>query len=230
MSTNPLTSMIKGPAQMRRQHDLGALTKRGIDVVAALILLIVLMPLMLLIALLLLIEGGPVLFSQLRVGQGDSRFRCLKFRTMQPGAEAQLSMLLRADPAARAEWAQHQKLTADPRVTPLGRFLRQSSMDELPQLVNVLRGEMSLVGPRPIVAPEIAGYEADSAYHSGPAFSFYARCVPGITGLWQVSGRHETAHRRRIELDQIYAQHQSLMLDLKILWRTIWVVLARTGV
>lgn len=230
MSTNPVTTGIKIPSKTSQQPDVVALTKRGLDVSMSLALLVILSPLMGLIALLLVIETGPVLFSQTRVGRGDSRFRCIKFRTMRPGAEAQLCDLLRTDPAARAEWDRHQKLAEDPRVTRVGRFLRKTSLDELPQLINVLRGEMSMVGPRPIVAPEIKGYAADHAYHAGPAFSSYARCMPGITGLWQISGRHQTTHSRRIELDQAYAKDHSLGMDLKILWYTIRVVLARTGI
>ena len=230
MSTNPLASGIKIQSKARARADLPALIKRGLDVAVSLALLILLAPMLMMIAAALRIEGGPVLFTQSRVGRADSRFACFKFRTMRPGAEAHLEALLAADPVASAEWAAHQKLRNDPRITPLGRFLRQSSLDELPQLINVLRGEMSMVGPRPIIAPEVEGYPADHAYHASPAFAVYARCMPGVTGLWQVSGRHETTHRHRIELDQVYAKRRSLALDVGILWRTVRVVLARTGV
>ena len=177
----------------------------------------------------LALETGPVLHRQKRVGRHRSRFTCLKFRTMRPDAEDRLNLLLACNDAARAEWQAHQKLHDDPRVTPLGRVLRETSMDELPQLINVLRGEMSLVGPRPIVAPEIAGYDADRAYFSSAAFEDYATCLPGITGLWQVSGRHKTIYLDRVRLDRQYVRTWSLWLDLKIIWKTVGVVLQRSG-
>ena len=203
--------------------------KRGLDLILATLLLVLMSPVMLAVAMVLAAGGGPVLFCQRRIGQGRRRFRCLKFRSMRKGAEQRLAALLATDPAARAEWETHQKLAFDPRITRFGRFLRTSSIDELPQLFNVLRGEMSLVGPRPIVAPEVPGYPADRAYFDSEAFNDYAGCRPGITGLWQISGRHQTAHSERVRLDVWYARHWSVVLDLIVLWRTISVVLARTG-
>lgn len=213
------------PRALRDRH-----LKRALDIVLACILLVLLALPMLAIALALAACGGPVLFMQTRVGRDRSRFVCLKYRTMHRDAEARLAgVLAAADPAVRAEWRRHQKLADDPRITLLGRFLRKSSLDELPQLVNVLRGEMSLVGPRPVVAPEVAGYPADRAYFESRSFDDYAGCRPGITGLWQVAGRHRTAHAMRIEMDRVYARNWSVLLDLKILWRTVSVVLAGSG-
>lgn len=202
--------------------------KRALDLVLALALLAILAAPMMAIAL-CLVPGGGALFVQSRVGRGRRRFACLKFRTMRPGAEARLERLLLADPQAAREWHRHQKLARDPRTTPLGRLLRRSSLDELPQLLNVLRGEMSLVGPRPVIAPEVAGYPGDRDYYADASFDDYAGCLPGLTGLWQISGRHATAHESRITLDRIYARNWSVLLDLRILWRTLGVVLSGSG-
>ncbi len=203
--------------------------KHCFDIIIGVLALIVFAPLMGLITLALIIEGGPVFYFQKRVGRAYRRFNCVKFRTMRPDAEDRLNLLLACNDAARAEWRVHQKLTDDPRVTRLGRLLRESSLDELPQLFNVLRGEMSLVGPRPIVAPEISGYDADRAYFGSVAFDDYVSCLPGITGLWQVSGRHKTIYLDRVRLDRQYARTWSFWLDLKIIWKTVGVVLRRSG-
>ena len=187
----------------------------------ALVLLVLFGPLMVVLALAVRCEGGPALFGQWRIGACGRAFRCWKFRSMAPDAEAVLARMLAEDPATRAEWARDFKLKNDPRVTRLGRFLRRSSLDELPQLVNVLRGEMSLVGPRPIVAAEIERY--------GAAFEAYRACKPGITGLWQVSGRNDLDYAARVALDQRYAHSWSLAGDLMILMRTLSVVARRRG-
>lgn len=208
---------------------LDRIMKRALDVVLSVIALTFLAPLLGLIALALRLEGGTAFFCQPRVGRARKRFTCIKFRTMRPDAEDRLKLLLACNDAAREEWRLHQKLANDPRVTALGRLLRESSMDELPQIFNVLRGEMSLVGPRPIVAPEIAGYDADRAYFGSAAFDDYASCLPGITGLWQVSGRHRTIYLDRVRLDRQYARTWSFWLDLKIIWKTVGVVLKRSG-
>ena len=202
--------------------------KRTIDLVGATLLLLVFALPMAVFALALSF-GGPVLFTQTRVGRGRVRFTCLKFRTMHVDAEERLASVLANDERARAEWQVHQKLTNDPRVTRIGSLLRRSSLDELPQLFNVLRGQMSLVGPRPIVAPELKGYPADRRYFDSPAFDAYATCLPGLTGLWQVVGRHRAAHADRVALDGIYARERTTAMDLKILWRTIGVVLSGSG-
>ena len=164
-----------------------SIVKRSFDIVAALPILAAAAPVMLLIAVLVKLDGGPVLFRHRRVGAGGAAFGCLKFRTMVVDAERALNNLLARDAAARAEWEAEFKLRKDPRITWLGRFLRKSSLDELPQLFNVLAGQMSLVGPRPIVYQEIARY--------GAKIADYYTCRPGITGLWQVSGRNDVSLR-----------------------------------
>lgn len=208
----------------------GALAlKRVFDISASLALLIALFPVMSTISALLMLQGGPVFFRQKRVGRNDSRFNCLKFRSMRPDAEQRLQALLATNPAARQEWREFQKLSDDPRITPLGRILRNTSLDELPQLWNVLVGDMSLVGPRPIVCPDIGGYDGDRAYYHHPDFKFYARSTPGITGLWQVSGRASTSHDERVRLDRWYARNWSMWLDIYVLFKTFGAVLGRTG-
>ncbi len=210
--------------------SLGALAlKRVMDATASLTLLVALFPVMATISALLMLQGGPVFFRQKRVGRNDARFNCLKFRSMRPDAEERLQALLATDAAARREWAEFQKLSDDPRITPLGRILRNTSLDELPQLWNVLVGDMSLVGPRPIVSPDIDGYDGDRAYYNHPDFIFYSRMTPGITGLWQVSGRASTTHDERVRLDRWYARNWSMWLDIYVLFKTVGAVLGRTG-
>jgi lipopolysaccharide/colanic/teichoic acid biosynthesis glycosyltransferase len=195
---------------------------RAIDVMAAAAGLIFVAPLLLAIAVLIWAEdGGAPVFAQPRVGLGGRHFRCLKLRTMCPDAEARLNAVLASDAEARAEWARDHKLRRDPRITRLGRFLRKSSLDELPQLINVLVGEMSLVGPRPIVDAEIARY--------GRWFAHYASVRPGLTGLWQVSGRNLTTYRRRVAADALYARRKCLILNLKILLATAPAILFARG-
>jgi len=195
---------------------------RLLDLAVAVVALIFTAPLLLTLALAIrLQDGGRAIYAQTRIGRYGVTFRCLKFRSMVIDADTRLNLLLAADPRARAEWAKDQKLRNDPRITPLGAFLRKSSLDELPQLINVLRGEMSIVGPRPIVASEIARY--------GRAFGAYCAVRPGITGLWQISGRNDVPYRRRIALDKLYAQSKCLRLDLVIMLKTVVVVLLRRG-
>ncbi|MBK0398737.1 exopolysaccharide biosynthesis polyprenyl glycosylphosphotransferase [Limibaculum sp. M0105] len=203
--------------------------KRSIDLLSSVLLLALLSPLLVGISILLLLEGGPVLFRQTRVGYRGKRFSCLKFRTMLRDAERRLEHVLATDPAAAKEWAMYQKLSDDPRITRLGHMLRTTSLDELPQLINVLKGDMSLVGPRPIVAPEVPGYEADHAYLKSADAAYYCSFKPGITGLWQVSGRAHTSHDERIRLDAWYVRNWSVWLDLVILLKTFRAVIARTG-
>lgn len=195
---------------------------RLLDVVLALVALLVAMPLLITIALAVtLSDRGPVLFAHSRIGKGGRPFRCLKFRTMVTDADARLAALLDADPAAREEWTLTHKLRRDPRVTWPGRFLRRSSLDELPQLLNVLRGDMSLVGPRPITTSEIARY--------GRHFALYCSVKPGLTGLWQVQRVHGTTYRRRIAFDVTYARSRSMLLNLRILALTVPTVLLGKG-
>jgi exopolysaccharide production protein ExoY len=195
---------------------------RALDMMVALVALFVALPLMAAVALSVrLTSPGPVLFAHRRVGLGGRRFACLKFRTMVTDADAQLKALLARDPAARAEWQRSQKLRRDPRVTIVGRFLRRTSLDELPQLFNVLMGEMSLVGPRPIVESEIPRY--------GRHFTLYCQVRPGVTGLWQVQREADTSYRRRVAFDVAYARSRSPRLYLLILARTVPVVLTGKG-
>jgi lipopolysaccharide/colanic/teichoic acid biosynthesis glycosyltransferase len=204
------------------KDEFGRITaKRIFDIFGASLLLSVFAPIMVGIFLVLMIRGGSPIFTQLRVGKNGSMFRCYKFRTMVKDANRALSAYLESNPTARAEWNRSFKLANDPRVTRLGMFLRRSSLDELPQLFNVLIGDMSLVGPRPIVAPEIERYR-DKIVE-------YCSCRPGLTGLWQVSGRNLTSYDRRVRLDVLYARRQSLKLDIAILFRTVSVVLSGRG-
>ena len=198
-----------------------AVTKRVLDVVGAIALGVVFSPLIVAIVVLTLFGGNAVLYRHLRVGRGGRTFWCVKFRTMIPNADQVLRGLLEKDPELRAEWIRDRKLRRDPRVTRLGHFLRRTSLDELPQLLNVLRGEMSLVGPRPVVREELLRY--------GRSVGIYLSVKPGITGLWQVTGRNNTSYRRRVALDTYYVRNQNVLLDLYILTKTTGVVLRGNG-
>jgi exopolysaccharide production protein ExoY len=195
---------------------------RALDIIGASAALVLLSPIMLLIALVIvLLDPGPLLFAHTRLGQGGRPFRCLKFRSMTVDADARLAHLLETDAEARAEWQQNQKLRRDPRITAIGRFLRRSCLDELPQFINVLRGDMRLVGPRPIVAAEAVRY--------GRHFPVYCSLKPGITGLWQVKRQDRTSYRRRVAFDLTYARSRSLALNMRILLLTIPCVLRGEG-
>lgn len=201
---------------------LGWTTKRAIDTAVALTALCLLLPLLLLIAVLIWASDGRApIFRHVRLGRHGRPFGCLKFRSMIVNGDAVLAAHLAAHPDARAEWAATHKLTRDPRVTTLGQVLRKTSLDELPQLWNVLRGEMSLVGPRPIVQAEVARY--------GRAFATCFAVPPGVTGLWQVSGRSDTSYAERVALDLDYASRWSLRRDITIMLRTVPAVLAQRG-
>jgi UDP-galactose-lipid carrier transferase len=202
-------------------RPLSRFVKKAFDQLMAAILLILLAPLFLVIASMVRADGGAAFFGHRRVGLNGQPFQCLKFRTMATNAEEVLRKLLQNDPAARAEWDASQKLRNDPRVTRIGRFLRQTSLDELPQLLNVLRGEMSLVGPRPIVEAEVIRYGRDIEY--------YYETRPGMTGLWQVSGRSDASYQRRVQLDLWYVKNWTLWHDVTILLKTIPVVLGKRG-
>lgn len=204
-------------------RPLGGWVKRTIDFVIAFIALVLALPIMLLIAALIrLTMGGPVIFSHPRVGYRGETFHCYKFRTMVLDADRALSDLLSRDPVAAREWEEFRKISRDPRITWLGHVLRKSSLDELPQLINILRGDMSCVGPRPVVSDELSRY--------GASAEAYLSTRPGLTGLWQVSGRSSTDFSRRICLDSQYVQEWSLLVDLNILARTTFVVIRMTGV
>lgn len=213
----PLDALADGSANRR-----DPLTKRLFDRVCAAFLLVFLAPFILTIsAVLWVTEGGPVFFAQECVGLRGRGFNCLKFRTMVPHAEVRLAQLLEADPIARREWEATRKLTEDPRISCLGNLLRRSSLDELPQLINVLRGEMSLVGSRPVVESERSFY--------GQYFDDYMSVRPRLTGVWQVNGRSDTTYDERVQMDVEYVRNRSFFGDLVILWRTAGVVLRRKG-
>lgn len=198
-----------------------ARAKRAIDVCGAVTLAVCLFPFIATVVCLLKMDGGQVVFAHQRVGRDGRRFKVFKFRSMVPDAERVLERLIATTPELRDEWERDHKLKDDPRITAVGRFLRKTSLDELPQLINVLKGEMSLVGPRPIVDAEMAKY--------GRAIRHYLSVKPGLTGLWQVSGRNDTDYFRRVAMDRYYAARASVGLDLVILVRTVMVVLGRQG-
>lgn len=218
-----LSGEIGPPGQERKANRaLGGILKRSLDICVAGSFLVLFAPLLLLVAAAVWrTSSGPVLFGHSRIGHGGKPFRCWKFRTMVVDGETVLAAHFARNPDARTEWDATRKLKHDPRVTPLGRVLRAYSVDELPQLFNVLSGEMSLVGPRPVVAEELERY--------GPAVSAYLSARPGITGLWQTSGRSDASYGQRIALDSRYAAEWSFALDLWILLRTIPVVLGARG-
>ena len=203
---------------VRKQSRLGRSLKRSGDVVFSAAVLGLGSPLFLLLAVLVKLSSpGPVFYVQNRVGRGYRQFGCIKFRTMRPDADAVLAQVLERSPEMRAEFERDFKLRNDPRITPIGRFLRRSSLDELPQFLNVLRGEMSVVGPRPIVKKEISRY---SDY-----MDEVLAVRPGLTGLWQVSGRNNLSYAKRVRLDLAYARGRSFLLDLAIILRTFGVLL-----
>ncbi len=196
--------------------------KRIFDILFTLALALAALPLGALIALAIVLDSrGGVLFAHTRVGKGGKPFRIWKFRSMIAGSDEVLARYLERNPALVEEWKLTHKLKDDPRVTRVGRLLRKTSLDELPQVWNVLRGDMSMVGPRPIVSEESAKY--------GPAFALYTQVRPGLTGLWQVSGRNDTNYKRRVSLDCQYIRNWSLWLDAKILLKTVRVVLGGRG-
>lgn len=195
--------------------------KRIFDVFGALFLIIAFLPLVIPIVVAMSVSGGSIIYKHRRVGRYGKIFKCYKFRTMVPNADKVLQELLDRDPQAKVEWLRDHKLRTDPRITFIGTFLRRTSLDELPQLLNVLRGQMSLVGPRPVIKDELLRY--------GRSASAYLSVKPGLTGLWQVSGRNNLDYRRRVALDVYYVRNQSLLLDFFILLKTIRVILVGDG-
>jgi UDP-galactose-lipid carrier transferase len=210
---------------MRVQNNLARtyarLLKRTLDFAAAILILILALPLYIVIALSIIYTGASPIFGHERVGKGGKSFKCYKFRTMVPDADERLEKLLNRSEEARKEWANGQKLRNDPRITNVGQFLRRTSLDELPQVWNVLKGDMSLVGPRPIVKAELERYEENVGY--------YYMTKPGITGLWQVSGRNDLDYSTRVFLDVWYLKNWSFWYDVAILGKTVKVVLKRSG-
>ncbi len=213
MASGPEAGLLDARAQS---------TKRVFDIVVALVMTVLALPVAVAIAVAIFVETGrPVFFAHTRIGRGHSRFRLWKFRSMIVEADAELAAYLDQSPEHDSEWVRTRKLKQDPRVTRVGRLLRRFSLDELPQLWNVLRGEMSMVGPRPIVEEEISDY--------GPAYSLYSQVLPGLTGVWQVSGRNDIGYGERSELDSEYIRGWTMRLDLMLLVKTVRAVIYGQG-
>jgi undecaprenyl-phosphate galactose phosphotransferase len=197
------------------------LIKRCFDLVVSLTVLLLGSPVFLFIAFKVSQSGRPIFFGHTRVGQHNRPFKCYKFRTMAPNADKLLADLLATSAEARAEWERDFKLKNDPRITPIGQFLRKTSLDEIPQLWNVLKGDMSLVGPRPVVTAELERY--------GNQVDYYLEAKPGVTGLWQISGRNDVSYETRVYLDAWYVKNWSLFNDVVILLRTVKVIFRKDG-
>jgi len=211
------TKMLGQPASV-----VGGGGKRGFDIVAALAAIILLLPLLGLIALAIkLWDRGPVFYRHRRIGLNGATFDCLKFRSMVVNGDEVLSHHLAANSEAAREWEETRKLKRDPRITPLGASMRKTSLDELPQLLNILKGEMSFVGPRPIVTAEVPKY--------GTTIAHYLRARPGLTGPWQVSGRNDVTYATRVALDRGYVEDWSFSRDLAIIAKTVRVVVCSRG-
>lgn len=206
-----------GAARRRPAYDSGL--KRVLDVLLVVLTAPVWVSFILLTAAVVACDGHAPFYRQERVGRNGRVFRIWKLRTMVPDADARLKTYLAANPRARAEWEASQKLKHDPRITTVGRILRKTSLDELPQLLNVLQGDMSLVGPRPMMVSQVHLYHGEAYY----------RLRPGLTGLWQVSGRNECRFVDRVRFDEAYGRSMSFLTDLSIMTRTVGVVLRGTG-
>ena len=215
------TRILGSDGARRFPHLYRRLGKRALDLAVAGAMLVVLAPLIVVLAALVASEGGAPFFTHVRIGRGGRPFACYKIRSMVPDAEERLKAILVADAVAAAEWERGRKLRRDPRVTRFGHILRTTSLDELPQFWNVLRGEMSLVGPRPITASELARY--------GEHAEVYLALRPGLTGPWQVKGRNEASYAERVRLDAEYGRSLSLRRDVGIIFMTALVVLRATG-
>lgn len=213
------TEKTVAPVSARSSMVYGTFFKRAVDLLIIVIASPILLPVILACALLVMTDGGRPFYRQARVGRNGRTFRIWKLRTMVVDADAKLEAYLAANPEARAEWDATQKLKRDPRITFFGRFLRKTSLDELPQLINVLTGEMSLVGPRPMMVSQKHLYDGDSYY----------TMRPGLTGLWQVSERNDSRFIDRVRFDNTYAGTMSFTTDINILMRTVGVILRGTG-
>jgi lipopolysaccharide/colanic/teichoic acid biosynthesis glycosyltransferase len=215
----PSVTVAQGWVRARKEPLYRRVLKRWMDVGLVLLVAPFVVPVVLILALVLKLTGHSPFFTQDRVGQGGRTFKLWKLRTMVPDADQRLRTYLQADPAARQEWESYQKLSRDPRITEFGQFLRKSSLDELPQLWNVLVGDMSLVGPRPMMVDQQDLY---------PGTAYYV-LRPGLTGTWQVSDRNQSTFAQRADFDAEYERNLSLVMDLKILLTTVGVVLRATG-
>ncbi|AXI46695.1 exopolysaccharide biosynthesis protein [Sulfitobacter sp. SK012] len=221
-STTPKAdALFLVPRAARIAQSYRGAPKRVLDVVLSIVLLPIILPVILIFYVAVRLEGGSGFFGHRRIGRKGQVFTCWKIRTMVPDADKKLTDLLRQSPAARRAWDKDSKLQNDPRVTKLGVFLRETSLDELPQIWNVLRGEMSLIGPRPVTAPELERY--------GTHQRAYLSLRPGVTGLWQVSGRNDVSYDMRVEMDARYARDVSFTSDVRILFQTAGAVTNRTG-
>jgi len=222
VETEPVGSLLVMRYRDNLLRPLNVATKRMLELVLCVMSLLLLSPILAVAALLVRLSStGPVIFRQRRIGRGRRMFDCVKFRTMRPDAEDQLQQLLQRDARVREEWEKYARISGDPRVTGVGRLLRRFSIDELPQLWNVLRGEMSLIGPRPYLPRELR--------QIGDYLDTIVRVRPGMTGLWQVSGRSMLPFGERLVLDEFYIRNWSLWMDFSILLRTAWVVLSGRG-
>ncbi len=197
--------------------------KRIFDIVFSLSILVLFLPVFAIIALIVAVTSkGPVVYAHSRIGRGGKKFGCYKFRSMYFDADKRLHELLKNNPELKNEWEKNFKLKNDPRITPIGSFLRKTSLDEFPQFWNVLKGDLSVVGPRPVIQDEIVKYYGDKA-------AFVLSIRPGLTGLWQVSGRSNTSYDVRVSLDEEYINKQSLALDIKLVLKTIPAMLTSRG-
>jgi exopolysaccharide production protein ExoY len=217
-----LDSTLEAACRAPPQRPVGGGVKRTFDLALALSAAVVLLPLFAMIAVLIkLYDGGPVFYRHRRIGMNSKPFLCIKFRTMAANGDDLLSKHLDASPIATLEWAQSRKLKVDPRITAVGAVLRRMSIDELPQVINVVRGEMSIVGPRPIVTDEVTMYGKDVKY--------YFRARPGLTGAWQVGGRNDISYSQRVALDRDYVQNWSVWRDVAIIVKTVPAVVSAKG-
>jgi exopolysaccharide production protein ExoY len=210
------------PVRSRTSWGLASL-KRGFDIAAAACLLLFLGPVLLALIIAVRLDGGPAFFRHQRIGLNGKPFSCFKLRSMVVDADTALARYLASSPVAVEEWAARRKLDKDPRITRLGQLLRTTSLDETPQLLNVLRGDMSLVGPRPVMLEEL------DKYYGSAGRAAYVSVRPGITGLWQVSGRSDTSYEERVTLDMLYVAEWSHIGDLKLLLLTVPAVFLRRG-
>lgn len=195
--------------------------KRGFDILFSIICLFMLSPVFIILYILVTRDGGPAFYGHERIGRDGKKFKCLKFRSMAVNSQELLKEILDKDPNARLEWEQTFKLKHDPRITKVGHFLRKTSLDELPQLVNIIKGEMSTVGPRPVTQQELKMYDKFIEY--------YLMSKPGLTGLWQVSGRSDVDYDTRVQMDTSYVKNWSFFRDILIVLKTVIVVLKKDG-
>lgn len=202
-------------------HKDSIILKRSFDIIFSSVMIIILLPILFLIFLIVKFDGGPAIYGHERVGKNGKKFKCLKFRSMSINSQELLTKLLAEDTAAQKEWETTFKLKNDPRITKVGLFLRKTSLDELPQLFNILKGEMSTVGPRPVTHTEVEMYKENK--------KFYLLTKPGLTGIWQVSGRNDVDYESRVQMDKKYVETWSFILDLTIILKTVKVVLFREG-